>query len=217
MTPCPPEPLPMTSLLALALLAPSADDFAAKVRPLLASRCFKCHGPDDAARKARLRLDVREAALEVVVPGKPAESELVARIRSADPHKVMPPPSAKMPLTDPEKAVLEKWIKDGAAYARHWAFVAPKRPAVPKGGRHPIDSFLLARLAKEGLEPNPEADRATLARRISLDLVGIPPATAQLDAFLADARPDAWERFIDRLLASPAYGERWARKWLDLA
>ncbi len=208
---------------------PGTDFFTREVRPILAAHCFKCHGPDDQARKAKLRFDRRDDALKparsgrrAIVPGKPGESELVARILSEDETEVMPPPSAKLTLTKEKKAILERWVREGATYTTHWAFVAPKRPAVPNPRSaervaNPIDRFVLARLEKEGLRPSPEADRHTLVRRLYLDLVGLPPTPEEADAFVRDSRPDAYERLVDRLLASPAYGERWARRWLDLA
>jgi cytochrome c553 len=218
-------------VFSLLLAAPArADDFfASKVRPILASACFKCHGPDDAARKAKLRLDAREEALKparsrkrAIVPGKPAESELVARIFSDDETEVMPPPATKLVLTKEQKEILKRWVEEGAEYSPHWAFVAPTRPAVPAvkdaaWPRNPIDRFVQARLEKEKLSPSPVADRYTLVRRVFLDLVGLPPTPAEADAFVNDRRPGAYERLVDRLLASPAYGERWARRWLDLA
>jgi hypothetical protein len=198
--------------------AADSPDFNREVRPILAARCFKCHGPDDAARKAKLRLDTRAGAEHVL--GKPADSELLRRITSADEDEVMPPPSTKVVLTDREKQTLKAWVEAGAPYAAHWAFVAPKRPAVPKTthpGRNPIDAFVRARLEKEGLKPSPEADRSALIRRVSLDLIGLPPTPEEVAAFVADDSPDAFEKVVDKLLASPHYGERWARKWLDLA
>ncbi len=216
----------LVSVLALGGVSrlPAADpDFARDVRPILAQYCFKCHGPDDQARKAKLRLDDRAAALErgAFVPGKPAESELVARIFAAD-ETTMPPPATKLMLTPAQKDILKRWIEVGAVYDPHWAFDRPKRPAVPGMGpshsvRNPIDSFILARLRKEGLTPSPPAERHTLIRRVYLDLIGLPPTPAEVDAFLKDDSPDAYEKLVDRLLASPHYGERWARRWLDLA
>jgi hypothetical protein len=205
------------------------DFFTREVRPILAAHCFKCHGPDDQARKAKLRFDRREDALKParsgrrpIVPGKPGESELVARVFAEDEIEVMPPPSAKLPLTKEKKEILKRWIAEGAEYTTPWAFVPPRRPEVPAvkdavRARNPIDRFVLARLDKEGLSPSPEADRHTLVRRLYLDLIGLPPSAEEADAFLADARPDAYERLVDQLLASPTYGERWARRWLDLA
>jgi hypothetical protein len=209
--------------------AGAPPDFARDVRPILSNRCFKCHGPDEGNREAGLRLDVREEALReldsgarAIVPGRPDDSALIARITSTDPDLVMPPPHAKVVLSDEERRVLTAWVKAGAEYRPHWAFLAPERPPVPAVARAvwprgPIDRFVLAGLERAGLEPAPEADPATLCRRVSLDLVGLPPSPAELDAFLADTAPDAYERLVDRLLASPRYGEREARRWLDLA
>ncbi len=207
----------------------AGPDFAREVRPILSNRCFKCHGPDEGNREAGLRLDRREAALgeldsgsRAIVPGHPLDSELVARITSTDPDLVMPPPHTKVVLGDDERRILSEWIAAGAEYRPHWAFVAPRKPAPPAvtdatWPRGAIDRFVLARLETEGLAPAPEADRATLCRRVHLDLIGLPPTPAALDAFLADPAPDAYERLVDRLLESPRYGERWARRWLDLA
>ena len=207
----------------------AGPDFAREVRPVLSNRCFKCHGPDEGHREAGLRLDLREEALReldsgtrAIVPGHPDDSELIARITSTDPDLVMPPPHAKIVLTDRERQILTDWIAAGAEYRPHWAFVKPVRPDPPTVNhaawpKNEIDRFVLARLEQEGLAPSPEADRATLCRRVYLDLVGLPPTTAELDAFLADTSPDAYEQLVDRLLASPRYGERWARRWLDLA
>ncbi len=207
----------------------SGPDFSRDVRPILSNRCFKCHGPDESHQEAGLRLDRREAALapldsgaRAIVPGRPDDSALVARVLSTDPDLVMPPPDAKTPLRDDEKQLLARWVASGADYRPHWAFVAPERPAVAQEendgwSRTDIDRIVRRRLAEEGLVPSPEADRATLCRRVSLDLIGLPPSPADLDAFLADNAADAYERLVDRLLASPRYGERWARRWLDLA
>ena len=209
----------------------AGPDFAREVRPVLSNRCFKCHGPDEGNQEAGLRLDLREAATaeldsgaRAIVPGRPDDSEAIARITSTDPDLVMPPPHTKVTLTDAEKRILTEWIAAGAEYAPHWAFVKPEKPAVPAVATsapgwsgHPIDAFVLARLEQEHLSPSPAADKATLCRRVHLDLVGLPPTPAALDAFLADGSPDAYEKLVDRLLASPRYGERWARRWLDLA
>jgi hypothetical protein len=204
-------------------------DFAREVRPILSNRCFKCHGPDADHQEAGLRLDDRAAALgeldsgtRAIVPGHPDDSEVIARITSTDPDLVMPPPHTKVTLTADEKRILAEWIAAGAEYRTHWAFVKPERPAVAAAendswSRNDIDRLVLARLRREGLAPAPETDRATLCRRVHLDLVGLPPTPAELDAFLADRSPDAYDRLVDRLLASPRYGERWARRWLDLA
>ncbi len=225
-------------MLALAaLFVAAADppvDFTRDVRPILASRCFNCHGPDDKTRKAGLRLDLREAATKklrsgfiAIIPGDVERSDLIARITSDDPTLVMPPAKLGNALKAGEIDILRRWVKQGAKYDQHWAFVAPKRPAVPDGGdsggsrprlaRNPIDRFLLARLEKEKLTFSPEADRASLLRRVSIDLTGLPPTLADADAFLNDKRPGAYERAVERVLASPAFGERWAVTWLDLA
>ncbi len=204
-------------------------DFTRDVAPILSTNCFRCHGFDALERKSGLRLDRREAATRpaesgspAIVPGKPDESELVRRIMSADDDERMPPPASKKSLTDAQKQTLRRWIKEGAEYKTHWAFVPPKQAAVPAvkpadWPRNPIDNFLLARLEREGLHPSPEADRYTLVRRVYLDLVGLAPTPDEADAFVHDPDPQAYEHLVDKLLASPRYGERWARRWLDLA
>jgi mono/diheme cytochrome c family protein len=204
-------------------------DFTREVRPILSEHCFKCHGPDDAARQANLRLDLREAALKksdsgaiAIVPGKPEVSELVRRIASHDADDMMPPPAANKPLSDAKRQILRNWIAAGAQYKPHWAFIPPRQsqpPVVRQSDwpRNPIDRFILARLESAGLKPSPEADRYTLIRRLSLDLIGLPPTIEEADAFAHDGSPGAYERVVDRLLASPHYGERWGRRWLDLA
>jgi hypothetical protein len=217
-------------LLTLCRKAPAAPvDFNSEIRPILSANCFKCHGIDENARKSKLRLDSREAALgpaksgkPAIVPGHPESSELVRRVFAADPDDVMPPASTKVTLSDAQKALFKQWIAEGAAYKVHWAFVAPVQAPLPKvqhaGWPHnPIDNFILARLEAEGLAPSPEADKYTLIRRVYLDLIGLPPTPEEADAFSHDSSPDAYEKVVDRLLASPRYGERWARRWLDLA
>ncbi len=208
--------------------AEGPDVFNEQVRPILARHCFKCHGPDDKARKARLRLDVREVALRpaksgkaAIVPGKPEQSELVRRIFAAE-DAVMPPPHAKNPLTEPDRLILRRWVADGAEYRPHWAFVPPRQVPLPPvrrtdWPRNALDHFILARLEAAGLAPSPAADRHTLVRRVYLDLVGLPPTPEEAEAFVHDRDPAAYEKLVDRLLASPHYGERWARRWLDLA
>ncbi|HEY7326345.1 MAG TPA: PSD1 and planctomycete cytochrome C domain-containing protein [Gemmataceae bacterium] len=205
------------------------DTFNSQVRPILARHCFKCHGPDEKARKARLRLDQRDAALRggkskqpAIVPRHPEQSELIRRIFAEDESEIMPPPHTKNPLTGEDKQILKRWISDGAEYRLHWAFVPPKQvplPSVKQTGwpHNAIDYFVLARLEAEGLKPSPQADRYTLARRLYLDLIGLPPTPEETVAFVNDKSPDAYEKLVDRLLASPHYGERWARRWLDLA
>ncbi len=206
----------------------SVPDFNRDVRPILSDRCFSCHGPDAGNRQAGLRLDRRDVAtgrLEsgatAIVPGMSSASAVLARITSRDPDVVMPPPRVGKPVTPAEADILARWIAAGAEYRGHWAFERVERPRVPDvagaWARTPVDRFILERLARAGLEPNAEADRVTLARRLALDLTGLPPAPADVDAFLADTAPDAYERHVDRLLASPHYGERMAIEWLDSA
>ncbi len=209
--------------------ARASIDFNRDIRPILADKCLACHGPDPSQRKSGLRLDTLEGATgpaesggRAIVPGKPAESELVARITSTDPDEVMPPKKHRKTLSAAEVARLKQWVAEGGSYRQHWAFIAPKLPAAPKVGRpewvrNPVDAFVLARLEKEGLKPSPEADKATLLRRLSLDLIGLPPTPDELDAFLADNSPGAYDKQVDRLLKSPHYGERWGRIWLDAA
>lgn len=211
--------------------APAADrvDFNAHIRPILSNNCFKCHGPDEAKAEGGLRLDTLEHATaptkknhRAIVPGKPGESELIKRVASKDDDDRMPPPELHKALTPAEVATLSKWIQEGAEYKLHWSLVPPVRgesPAVKNTVwcRSFIDAHVLARLEKEGLSPSPEADKETLLRRVSLDLTGLPPAPKEIDDFLADTSDAAYERVVDRLLASDAYGERWARLWLDLA
>ena len=204
-----------------------APTFDKDVRPILSQFCFKCHGPDDGQRQAELRLDSRAGATaaaasgqHAITPGKIESSELIRRILSEDPDERMPPPSTKLAMTESQKDILKRWIASGAVYTSHWAFVLPTRPSIPNqmGELYsPIDSFIVRRLKDERLNQSPEADRYTLVRRAFLDLVGLPPTIEEADSFVNDSSPDAYERLLDRLLASPHYGERWARKWLDLA
>jgi hypothetical protein len=204
-------------------------DFNRSIRPILSDNCFACHGPDAQTRQADLRLDVKDGGAfedrdghRVIVPGDSAKSQLFHRITSPDEATRMPPVSTGMKLTGKQIELIQQWIDEGAKWEQHWAFEPPVRPAVPevkqKGwGRTPIDSFVLARLEQEGLQPAHGTDKATLLRRVSLDLTGLPPTPQELDAFLADPSPDAYEKQVDRLLASPHYGERMAIFWLDLA
>ncbi|HEX3999389.1 MAG TPA: PSD1 and planctomycete cytochrome C domain-containing protein [Pirellulales bacterium] len=206
-------------------------DFNRDVVPILSNNCFKCHGPDGAQRKARLRLDVGEVATKpaesgsiAIVPGKPDKSELVERIFSSDDDERMPPPKSNKHLSDAQRQVLKQWIAQGAVYKRHWAYVAPERPAVPLAiaapagdpPANPIDAFVLAKLKEQHLKPSAQADRVTLVRRLYFDLTGLPPSPAQVAEFVDDRDPRAYEKLIDRLLASPHYGERMAMYWLDL-
>jgi hypothetical protein len=224
--------LTLACLFATAAVATAADptpDFNRDVRPLLSQKCFKCHGPDDSRRESGVRLDGRDTAigtgdsgLKIIVPGRPDDSELVRRIEAADPDMVMPPPSSNLELSAAEKQTLRRWIAAGAEYQPHWAFVPPRQGPLPKvkqtdWPRNAIDHFVLSAMETENMSPSQDADRATLIRRVTLDLIGLPPSLAEVEAFLADDRPDAYDRLVDRLLASPRYGERWARKWLDLA
>ena len=198
-------------------------DFNRDIRPVLAARCFACHGPDENAREADLRLDRRAAAIEsgAIVAGKSADSELLKRIQSHDADERMPPPSAGAPLTGAQQKAIAKWIDRGARYDRHWAFVPPVEPDPPETDsawpRNEIDHFVLQRMRAAGLSPSPKADRLTLVRRVYLDLIGLPPTPEQAQEFVDDRSPRAWEKLVDRLLNSKHYGERWARQWLDLA
>ncbi len=194
------------------------------VRPILSDKCFYCHGPDKNHRKGKMRLDIREEALakEAFVPGKPDESELVKRIFTTKDEDMMPPPEAHKTLTAEQKATLKQWIAEGARYEPHWAYITPVRPGVPKiqsqksKVANPIDAFILATLAEKKLTPSPEADRRTLLRRLSLDLIGLPPTPEEMTAFVKDKSGSAYEKQVDRLLASPHFGERMAVPWLDV-
>ena len=196
--------------------------FNRDIRPILSEFCFACHGPDSAARKGDLRLDDRAAAMDrnAIVPGSISKSELIKRIETTDTDELMPPPATKKFLTTQQKELLKKWIQQGAAYQPHWSFLAPVRPAIPEVRnrswiRNPIDAFILAKLESIGLSPAPEADRPTLARRLSLDLTGLPPSPEMVDKFVADTSPNAYENFVDTLLESKHWGEHRARYWLD--
>jgi hypothetical protein len=206
--------------------APATVDFSRDILPILSDKCFKCHGPDARARKANLRLDSREDALRkqdpVIVPGQSAESEIYLRITSSDESEVMPPPRSNLKLTPAQVELLRTWIDSGANWGQHWALEPPRVQAPPSVRRsdwpnNGIDRFILERLEREGLAPAPEASKQALCRRVSLDLTGLPPAPEAVDRFVADTSPDAYERLVDRLLASPAYGERVAWDWLDAA
>ncbi len=207
-------------------------DFNQDVQPILASNCFSCHGPDPEMRKAGLRLDLEESAFrkrqghpDAIVPGHPERSELIKRIESHDTHYLMPQNAQgeAKPMKPADIAILKEWIKEGAVYRPHWAFEKPVRPQVPIADQNdgwaktPIDAFVLARLKKEGLHPSHEADKGTLIRRVTLDLTGLLPTPAEVKAFANDASPQAYEHLVDRLLASPSFGEQRARYWLDYA
>ena len=210
---------PLLAALVVALPAFAAKvDYNEDVRPILSENCFYCHGPDGNKRKAKLRLDVREDALKhkAFVPGDAEASELIKRLASTDSDEVMPPPDSHRTLTATQKEILKRWIAEGAEYKEHWAFVTPVRPALPGNGeKHPVDAFVVAKLAQAGLTLSPEAPKATLLRRLSLDLTGLPPTPEETAAFLADQSPDAYDKQVDRLMASPHYGERMALPWLD--
>ena len=224
----------MRSLVASLLIAfgvtpaNAADrvDFNRDVRPILSENCFRCHGPDEKQQKGKLRLDTRAGAIaKVIVPNDPAKSEFVRRILTSEAAEHMPPLDSGKKLTAAQADVLKRWVEQGAEYQGHWAFIAPVRPDLPKianepWARNPVDRFIAARLAKEGLKPSTEADPATLIRRVTLDLTGLPPSIAEVDAFVKEyaAKPQvAYEALVDRLLASPRYGERMALDWLDAA
>jgi mono/diheme cytochrome c family protein len=209
---------------------PAAVSFAREIRPILSDNCFQCHGPDQAKRKAGLRLDLRDAALKpaesgakAIVPRKPDESELLRRITTGDETERMPPAkNGKRKLTEAQIAMLRRWIEQGASYQTHWAFVPPVRPQLPAVQnsdwiRTPIDRFVLARLERDKLQPSSPTERVTQLRRLYLDLIGLPPSVAEVDAFLVDKSGQAYEHVVERLLKSPHYGERWARHWLDAA
>lgn len=225
----PVAPLPFLGLLLLSAWPAAAGareiDYNRDVRPLLSEHCFACHGFDEKGRKGKLRLDQAESAyaerngVARIKPGDPAGSEVWLRIASTDPEEVMPPPEAHGKLSAAEKATLKAWIEQGAKYAPHWSFAPVRRPDVPAtiGAPHPIDAFVQARLAAEKLTPTAEADPATLIRRLAYDLTGLPPTAEEVKAFVADRAPDAYDRLVDRLLASPHFGERLALDWLDAA
>ena len=236
-------PKRVTSLVTLALLAGAqcciaatapkpatkSIEFNRDIRALLSDNCFACHGPDENKRKGKLRLDVKDEAFKpaksgdhAIVPGDLKQSQMVARITSSDPEEVMPPPKTGKKLTPAQIDLLKRWIAEGATWQTHWAYETPKRPTLPvvqdkKRTKNEIDSFILAKLDKEKLRPAPEADKTTLVRRVTQDLTGLPPTPDEVDAFLADKSPAAYEKVVDRLLASPRYGEHAARYWLDAA
>ncbi|MCA9179232.1 MAG: PSD1 domain-containing protein [Planctomycetales bacterium] len=211
----------------------SPIDFNRQIRPILSNHCFQCHGPDASAREADLRLDTAAGAAAdlgghaAIVPGKPGESELVRRIRSGDRESLMPPPALEKPLSPEQKQLLAQWIEQGASYRQHWAFEPLRRtgpPSQPTPTReaagdasNPIDAFVLTRLDALKLQSAPIADRRTLIRRVYLDLLGLPPTPAEVERFVRDDRPGAYERMVDATLSSPRFGERWGRHWLDQA
>ncbi len=211
-------------LFPLAAGAGEKVSFNRDIRPILSDKCFHCHGPDEKERKGKLRLDLRDAALKggengpvAIVPGKPDESDVLVRVLSKDKDEVMPPPKTHKPVSTAEADLLRRWIAEGAEYQGHWAFLKPERMEPPMNTPNPIDGFILKKLAEQGLEPSPEASRETLIRRATLDLTGLPPTAEEVIAFQKDTAPGAYERVVDRLLASPRYGEHMAARWLDMA
>jgi hypothetical protein len=207
---------------------PATVEFNRDIRPILSDKCFTCHGPDSARRRTKLRFDIEADAKQdlggrfAIVAGDLAKSEMVRRITAAEPARRMPPPASGRTLTDREIDLIQKWIEQGAKWENHWSFNAPRRASLPEvknraWPKNDIDFFILQRLEKEGLSPAPEADRSTLIRRASLDLTGLPPTPAEVDAFVKDTSRGAFEKAVDRLLASPRYGERMAAQWLDAA
>ena len=216
----------IVQLLGLVLLGETvlgSPDFTRDIRPILADKCFACHGPDSNTRKAKLRLDTNDGAtathngVAAIVPGDLENSEAWVRILSLDEDEVMPPPDSHKELSDTEKELLRQWILGGAKYEDHWAFIAPRKPALPGNAGNPIDFFLQRRLTSEGLKPAPLAKPETLVRRIYLDLTGLPPTPREVDTFLSDKSPQALETLIGTLMKRPSYGEHMARYWLDLA
>ena len=235
------EGIKLLTLITVGLLAPAVVshgagrpakqaplDFNRDIRPILSDNCFACHGPDEKARKAKLRLDTEEGAFAVtdgqspIVPGRSGASELIKRVTNTDPDEIMPPPKSGKRLTSGQVGRLRQWIDEGAPWQGHWAFQSPVRPAIPpfrngKWARNPIDAFVLAKLKQEKLSPQAEADGRTLIRRLSLDLTGLPPTPGEVDGFLADQDAGAYGALVDRLLASKHFGERMAQMWLDVA
>ena len=213
----------------IAASLPETIDYNFHVQPILSDRCYRCHGPDENARKADLRLDTevglfgeKGSPSGPVNPGKLSASEVFKRINSDDPEYMMPPPDSKLSMDAKEIAILAKWIKQGADWKPHWSFIPPKRPLIPEVNQkawsiNPIDNFILARLQREGVTPAKEASKETLIRRVSLDLTGLPPTLEEIDDFLADDTPNSYEKLVDRLLLSPQYGEHMAVDWLDLS
>jgi hypothetical protein len=204
-------------------------DFAREIRPILAKNCFACHGQDEKHREGGLRLDLSDAAVKklddgktAIVPGHADQSELVRRITTSKPEDRMPPADANASLSKEQVGLLTRWVAEGARYSVHWSFEKPRLPSVPRVSREtwtagPVDRFVMARLDRAGLSPAPEAGPHMLIRRLSLDLRGLPPSPHEVDAFLQDKSPAAYERLVSRFLADPAFGERLARPWLDLA
>ena len=222
--------LALVACSACCIQAAETIHFNRDVRPILAESCFECHGFDANRREAELRLDTRDGAIaelesgdgRAIAPGEPDESALLARITSSDVDLKMPPVDSGKQITEADIETLRQWISQGANYQRHWSFVTPRSAPLPEvkqstWPRNLIDHFILARNEEDGLAPSPEADRRTLIRRVALDVTGLPPSREEIRTFLADDSPEAYERMVDRYLASPHYGEQMARLWLDLA
>ena len=218
-------------LFAVSIFSPNCFateiDFDKQIRPILSDNCFHCHGPDEATRQADLRLDTLKGSFAdlggyaAFVAHQPGSSEALQRVLTDDPDEQMPPPDSKLKLSDSQKRLLHDWVQSGARWSEHWSFVPPREPNLPVDRspwvKNEIDNFILRRARQAGLQPQPDADRQTLIRRASLDLTGLPPTPNQVDTFLADQSDDAYENLIDRLIASPRYGERMAWDWLDAA
>ncbi len=213
---------------AFAAPKPAGIDFQRQIRPILSDNCFQCHGPDKNTRMAGLRLDLKDevlakrAAGAAIVPGKPNESPLYLRIAESNPAKLMPPAHSRKAITPPQKDLIRRWIEQGAPWTEHWSFIAPKRATAPavkdaRWARNPIDRFVLAKVEAAGLKPAPEADRRTLARRVALDLTGLPPTPADVEAFVKDRSPEAYDKLLEKYLGSERWGEHRARYWLDAA
>lgn len=219
----------VVSLSAVSSAAPTRVNYSRDIRPILSNTCFKCHGPDEKERKAGLRLDTKDGAFvklesgdRAVVPGSSAQSAVYQRLSSSDPDVRMPPPGSGKTISSEQIALIKQWIDEGAQFQGHWSFIKPQRPAVPDvagplAARNPIDRFVLSRLDEEALKPAPPAEKTALIRRLTLDLTGLPPTIRDVDAFLSDHSPHAYEKVVDRLLASPRYGEQMTRYWLDAA
>ncbi len=216
----------VVAILAAGFASAAPVSFNRDIRPIMSDTCFRCHGPDKGARMAGLRLDIREEALKPkkagtpIVPGDPDHSVIIQRIFETSPARIMPPEYAHKILTAAQKDTVRRWVAEGAKYEGHWAYQPVKPPAVPEVSAgapvvNPIDAFVQARLAREGLQPSPEADRRTLIRRVTLDLTGLPPSPREVEDFVKDRSANAYEKVVDRLLVSPQYAEKQAMHWLD--
>ncbi|MEJ0055697.1 MAG: DUF1549 domain-containing protein [Bacteroidota bacterium] len=204
---------------------PELVDFNFDVRPILVQKCYLCHGPDPGSRKAGLRLDTFEGATaalknggNAIIPGHPGDSKLIERVKSKDPEKVMPPVDSKLELTEREIAILSEWIRQGAGWKQHWAFIPPLGPSMEElpAGKNEIDFLIEKKIEQNGLELAPEASKNSLIRRVSYILTGLPPAPEAIEKYIADNSPDAYEKVVDQYLSSPRYGEKWARHWMDI-